>query len=156
MASEIIRRAEARDLEAIVAIVAGASLPVNGVREFRSEFFVSVRDGRVVGCCGLELYGGDALLRSVAVLDDERGRGTGARLVARALADARGRSLRSIALLTTTASGYFARFGFREVGREVVPAAVRASAEFRSVCPSTAACMLLVLDPAGSAVPAPE
>jgi amino-acid N-acetyltransferase len=146
--TEVIRRAGDRDADAIVALVAGAGLPLDGLLE--GDLFVAEREARIVGCCGLEIHGGDALLRSVAVADDERGRGTGARLVERALADALERGLHSVTLLTTTAPGYFPRFGFREVSRDGVPAGVRESEEFRSVCPSTATCMSLRLDRGGA------
>jgi amino-acid N-acetyltransferase len=152
--SEFVRRAEPRDADTVVALVAGAGLPVDGVLdgaggsagESASEFFVAVRAAEIVGCCGLEVYGGDALLRSLAVAEGERGRGTGARLVERALSEARRLGLESVTLLTTSASGYFPRFGFREVGREDVPAGVRESGEFRGVCPSTATVMILRFD----------
>ena len=151
METDTIRRANASDRGAIAAIVAGAGLPHEGVLDETSVFLVAERGSRVVGCCGLELYGDDALLRSVAVADAERGRGTGARLVEHAIADARGRGLASVFLLTTTAAGYFPRFGFREVARDDVPPRVRESDEFRSICPSTAAVMRLALDQAGAA-----
>jgi amino-acid N-acetyltransferase len=150
--TEVIRRAEAGDTDAIVALVAGAGLPLEGIREQSVEFFVAEREARIVGCCGLELYGVDALLRSVAVTDGERGRGTGARLVERALAHALDRGLGTVTLLTTSASGYFPRFGFHEVARGDVPAGVRDSEEFRSVCPSTATCMFLRLGHGADAV----
>jgi amino-acid N-acetyltransferase len=149
--NETIRRAEAADRDAIVTLVTGAGLPQEGVLDEAGAFFVAVRGSRIVGCCGLEVYGGDALLRSVAVAGEERGRGTGARLVEHAISDARERGLASVTLLTTTASGYFPRFGFREAGRDLVPARVRESEEFRSVCPSTATVMLLGLDGASGA-----
>ena len=147
----MIRQAEASDTDAIVAIVAGAGLPVEGIREHAGEYFVAVGGSRVVGCCGLERYGDHALLRSVAVADEARSRGTGGRLVERALSHARELGLASVTLLTTTAAAYFPRFGFRDVDRDEVPAAVRDSEEFRCVCPSTATCMLLALGSASGA-----
>jgi amino-acid N-acetyltransferase len=151
METATIRRAKASDRDTIAALVAGAGLPREGILDEASLFFVAERGSRVVGCCGLELYGDDALLRSVAVLADERGRGTGARLVEHALMDARERGLASVFLLTTTAAGFFPRFGFRDIARDDVPARVRESDEFRSICPSTATVMCLALDHASAA-----
>ena len=151
METDTIRRARGSDRDAIAALVAGAGLPREGVLDEASVFFVAERGSQVVGCCGLEVYGEDALLRSVAVADGVRGRGTGARLVERAIADARGRGLASVILLTTTAAGYFPRFGFRDVARDDVPPRVRESDEFRSICPSTATVMRLALDHASAA-----
>ena len=144
-ADVLIRRAERGDLDAIVALVDGAELPVEGVAERRSDFYVAVLGDRAVGVCGLERYGADALLRSVAVSDEERGRGTGRLLVERALADARELGLASVVLLTTTAADYFRRFGFEEVERGDVPEGVRASGELTHICPSTATAMRLAI-----------
>jgi amino-acid N-acetyltransferase len=146
VATEILRRADAHDADALVALVGDAGLPLDGVADGIAEFFVAERDSRLVGCCGLEDHGDDALLRSVAVVDEVRGRGVGARLVALALSTANERGLRSVTLLTTTAADYFTRFGFRAVDRDEVPERVRASDEFRSVCPSTAVAMLCRFD----------
>jgi amino-acid N-acetyltransferase len=151
METATIRRATASDRDTIAALVAGAGLPREGVLDGASVFFVAERDTRVVGCCGLELYGDDALLRSVAVTPEERSRGTGARLVEHAISYARERTIASVFLLTTTAAAFFPRFGFRDVARDDVPAPVRESDEFRSICPSTATVMRLALDHAGAA-----
>jgi amino-acid N-acetyltransferase len=141
----VIRRAEARDRDAVVGLLAGAGLPVDGVAEHLGDFYVAVRGGEIVGSCGLEVYGPNALLRSVAVSGEERGCGTGRRLVECALADATERGLESVVLLTTSASGYFRRLGFREIGRGEAPGGVRASKEFSHLCPSTATVMRLCL-----------
>ena len=94
-----------------------------------------------MGCAGLEVYGALGLLRSVAVRASTRGAGVGSELVARITAAARAQGLRELFLLTTTAEHYFPRFGFACVGRESVPVAVQASAEFQGACPSTAIVM---------------
>ena len=44
-------------------------------------------------------------------------------------------------LLTTTAASFFAKRGYRPLARDEAPAAVRATAEFRSICPASATCM---------------
>jgi amino-acid N-acetyltransferase len=38
---------------------------------------------------------------------------------------------------------FFSRLGFRAVARDAAPAVLRAGAEFASICPSTATCMML-------------
>jgi amino-acid N-acetyltransferase len=98
-------------------------------------------DGRVVGVAGLELYGEDGLLRSVAVDEDYRGQGLAAALVEAVLQRAQRVGLRSVYLLTTTSRDYFARRGFKDVAREQAPPAIRESWEFKNGCPSTAAFM---------------
>ena len=58
-----------------------------------------------------------------------------------ALAEAAAAGTRDIYLLTTTAGGYFPRFGFTVVSRADVPASVQASVEFTTACPNTATVM---------------
>ena len=50
-------------------------------------------------------------------------------------------------LLTTTAATFFPRFGFREVARADVDAAVRDSVEFTTACPASAVAMRADLAP---------
>jgi len=80
-------------------------------------------------------------LRSVAVHEAYHGMGVGRRLTVAALDLARQRHVEDVYLLTTTASGFFRRFGFVEVSRQRVPSAVQASVEFTSACPDTALAM---------------
>ena len=46
-----------------------------------------------------------------------------------------------LVLLTQTAEPFFATRGYAVIAREAAPAAVRRSAEFRSICPASAICM---------------
>lgn len=135
-----IRRAGPGEREAIRSLLRAAGLPVGGLRETR----LVVAGRPPSGVAGLEIHGTDGLLRSVAVHPDARGTGLGAHLVRHVLADARHAGLGRIYLLTTTAAGYFPRFGFRLTSREAVTGAVRESAEFTALCPASAA--VLVLD----------
>ena len=98
-------------------------------------------DGRVVALAGLELHGEDGLLRSVAVEEDYRRQGLATSLVEAVLQRAQRVGLRSVYLLTTTARDYFVRHGFSDCPREAAPPAIRASWEWTSGCPSTAAFM---------------
>jgi amino-acid N-acetyltransferase len=74
-----------------------------------------------------------------------RGRGSAQRLTRERLRWAAARGLDTVYLMTTTAAGFFPRLGFEPVARDQVPAAVRGSLQFASVCPSTAAVMALRL-----------
>jgi predicted N-acetyltransferase YhbS len=88
----------------------------------------------------------------VAVAPGWQGRGVGEALVGTLMAQARRRGLREVCLLTTTAEGWFTRFGFERRERASVPPALRASAEFQGACPDGAVLMGLSL--AGTASPA--
>jgi len=133
----MIRRAEPRDLPAVLALLAEAQLPTEGVADHLHSFFVDDDDGRIVASAGLELHGEVALLRSLAVASDSRGTGLGAALLRRALSDAQGRA-GDVYALTTTAERYLSRFGFEPVPRDAVPRRLFESRELQDACPDSA------------------
>jgi len=143
--SYLIAHARDDDLPAVMALLRDSRLPEAGLHEHRGSIFVARAGERVVGCAALELYGEQALLRSVAVAEEWRGRGVGVRLTEAAIEGARGRDVRTLYLLTETATQFFPRFGFALVEREAISGDLTQSVEFTSACPSTAAAMKLDL-----------
>ena len=137
----VVRAATPNDLEHVERLLSAAALPLAGVREHFDGFVVAERDGSIVGCAAVERYTSAGLLRSVAVDQSERSRGTGAVLVEQCIANAADAGIDTLVLLTTTAERYFPRFGFEVVDRTAVPEAVRESAEFRGACPASATVM---------------
>ncbi len=137
----VIEPTEPRDLAAVGSLLVASSLPAGDLGAANQLFFVAREAGALVGCVGLEIYDSAALLRSLAVVPALQGTGVGRALCRRALDEARIRGVLTLYLLTTTAERYFARKGFRTIGRDQVPARVRTSAEFGSLCPASAACM---------------
>lgn len=152
-----LRSARPDDVAAVERLLGASGLPTAGVAELladRPEDFVVVESadarGDLVAVAGLEVCGGDALLRSVAVDPAWRGRGLGGDLVRRLIGAADARGLRALYLLTTTAEHYFPRLGFARVDRVDVPAGIAATVEFRSACPASAIAMERPLARAGA------
>ena len=139
------RLSEPDDDVPLRALLTAAELPSQDVRYGRQEFILAHRGGALVGSAGLERHGDVALLRSLAVVGELRGRGLGAQLYERIIGLAKQRGIQTTYLLTTTAERFFAARGFEKVGRAGVPEALSATPEFRSLCPSTAVCMQGVL-----------
>ena len=134
--------ARSRDEQAIKRLLAAAQLPIDDISAKSLEHFLVMRDGdAIVGVVGLDLSGDFALLRSLAVVDAERGRGVGDRLVAAAEAHAAGHAVRDLYLLTTTADQYFARRGYQTSDRNEAPAELQQMPQFKSLCPSTSVLM---------------
>jgi amino-acid N-acetyltransferase len=77
----------------------------------------------------------------VVVAQPWRCRGLADLLVNDRIQAARAASLHAVYLLTTTAVEYFASRRFRAVLRAQVPAELRSSPEFTSICPASAACL---------------
>ena len=144
-----IRGARGEDRDAVAAQLERTALPPDGLDEqFGDAYAVALADGEIVGAAGVEVYGRAGLLRSVAVDPGWQGHGVGRRLTEERLRWAAARGLDTVYLLTTTAGGYFPRLGFAPVAREEVPAEVRGSLQFASVCPSTAAVLALRMEKA--------
>lgn len=141
MAAANIRPAAATESVAIRELLASAGLPVDDLDTSTIEWWVADREGELAGVVGLERHGQAGLLRSLAVNDRIRGGGLGRRLVERIELHARSQGLSQLVLLTQTASNFFSRLGYERVERQTIPAAVRDSAQFRSICPASAACM---------------
>lgn len=144
-----IRPARNRDLAAVRALLAAAGLPGEDVGGHVATAVVGVQGGAVVACGALEPLGRVALLRSVAVAPEWRGRGWGGRVTAELLALAEALGMAEAWLLTTTAERWFVARGFERVPREAAPAVLRGTAQFARLCPDSAALMVKRLGPAG-------
>ena len=119
-----------------VAALAAADLPACG----RNGQCYATADGGGFGM--IEGEGADRLLRSVVVPAPQRGTGAGTRLVHLLASQAAGTGAARLWLLTTTAAVFFRRLGWRAVPRDAAPAAIRASDQFTSLCPSSATLMM--------------
>ena len=133
----------AADLPGVIALLQDCGLPGDdlGADSFAHfELAIDVQ-GRIVGVAGFDRAGRDALLRSLAVTPDWRGRGLGEQLVARREAAAKVAGVSRFFLLTTSAVDYFRRLGYHDVPRADVPTAISAHAQFHSLCPASAQCL---------------
>jgi N-acetylglutamate synthase-like GNAT family acetyltransferase/SAM-dependent methyltransferase len=137
-----IAPAQPEDYAAMAALLGEVDLPTDGLAEHFGAAWVARAGAVIAGTAALEVYGDAALLRSVAVRPAYRGEGIGERLVRAALAWAQQDGVSNVYLLTSTAGAYFPRLGFRAVERSGVPAAVRDSVEFTTVCPASALVMV--------------
>lgn len=136
-----LRYAKETDWPAVRPLLEANGLPTSGAESHIVTFIVATSEAVIVGVAGAEVYGDVALVRSVAVAPDHHGRGIGETLIWRLLQQLKESGIRQAFLLTTTATGYFARFGFKQLRREKAPLALYASTEFRGACPEGAAFM---------------
>ena len=104
----------------------------------------SVRNtpGQLVGFGGLELYGDCALLRSVVVVADQRGRGFGQAITRQLLDQAHRDGAGAVYLLTDTAAPFFQNLGYTPIDRAAAPAAILHTRQAASLCPASAALMV--------------
>ena len=103
--------------------------------------------GKIVGAAGVEVYGSEALLRSVVVSSEMRGNGLGRRLTEDRLRWAADHGITEVYLLTTDADLYWKERGFRVVERADAPSGVRSSKQWAGGCSSTAIAMKKKVEP---------
>ena len=115
-------------------------LPVSDLNVEEVKLLVAVKEGTITGCIGLELYGNDGLLRSLAVKPGCKNQGIAGQLLSNLYQYARSKGIKTLHLLTTTADQYFLKKGFEIGERESAPEQIKKTTEFSSICPSTAVC----------------
>lgn len=130
-------------LALVVELLHTNKLPYEDIR-LSNSLFLSYHDedGRLIGSGGLEFYSQYALLRSVAVDPEMRGRSIGKHIVNDLLERAGDRAVNEVYLLTETAHDFFLKSGFADIKRDSVPSEVKVSSEFSSVCPVSASVMV--------------
>ncbi len=114
------------------------NLPTEDLND-ETSLFGTFENDELIGIAGVELYGENALIRSVCVDETYRSKGMAEILTEHIEQYAKRKGAGTLYLLTTTAENYFKRKGFVKVNRQEVPEAVKQSSEFSTVCPSIAA-----------------
>jgi N-acetylglutamate synthase-like GNAT family acetyltransferase len=118
---------------AVAAALAKAGLANDDVEEARHLFWRFETDDEMpVGFGGLELYGQDALLRSIVTLPPMRNKGIGTAIVAMLETEAGLHGSHTIWIVSHTAAPFFERRGYAKCEPTVVPHSVRATREFQA------------------------
>jgi amino-acid N-acetyltransferase len=134
----------------VVALLDAEGLPISDLTQAHLEhFFFTGSDGAPTAIVGLEIYGPDALLRSLVVGSAARTQGVGTALVRHAEGYAAAHRVRAVYLLTNTAEDYFEHRGYRRIDRTQAPPAIQSTREFASLCPASSAFMIKRLNPTG-------
>jgi len=129
----------------IEALLQQCELPYQDCNEHLDKFFGISSGDKLVVIGALQINGATALLRSIAVPPENRGLGLAAAMTQHLLGVARSNGVSELYLLTETAEGYFTRFGFYPIERDRVPAEIKSTRQFESLCPSSAQIMRLDL-----------
>lgn len=129
------------DLDEVESLLDQNDLPTADLHANEIRLFCARADGELVGVGGLEVYGPDALLRSVVTDPSVRGEGYGTSLVDALEERAAALGATELYLLTTTAATFFGDLDYREVDRESAPRSIRETTQFSTLCPDSATCM---------------
>jgi len=129
--------------DGLKAALVKTGLPADDVIEAKSLFWRFETAADIpAGFGGLEVHGGDALLRSVVTLPPLRRMGIGSAIVTTLEGEARALKCRSIYIVTTSEADFFGRLGYAACARSDVPDAVRQSSHFSRLCCANGTVML--------------
>ena len=124
----MIRKAkldDVRDIQRLIKLYAprGGVLPrsLSEVYDHLRDFFLFVRNRKVVGICALHICWDDlAEIRSLAVKEEDQNKGVGARLVKACLKESTLLGVKRVFALTYEPE-FFERLGFERVDKSVLP-----------------------------------
>lgn len=126
--------------QSAIAMLQGYNLPVSDIDD-KTLLYVLVNNDKVIGTAGLEILDTCALLRSVSIAKEVQGKGYG-RIINDGMEKfAKEKGVNCMCLLTTTAQDFFNKQGYCVINRDDVPDEIKQTAEFSSLCPSSAVLM---------------
>ncbi|MFZ1806841.1 MAG: arsenic resistance N-acetyltransferase ArsN2 [Cyclobacteriaceae bacterium] len=134
-------------LEAFTGQLKTAGLPYEDLSTEEHVLIGYYEDDKLIGTGGIEIYGNYGLIRSVSITAHNRGKKLGSQIAQHLIDKAKEKKLTGLYLLTETAKDFFLKIGFEVIDRNDVAKPVHASSEFSHVCPVTATCMYLQLQP---------
>ncbi len=124
----MIRKAKLKDVKEIQRLIRlystrGDILPrsLSELYDHLRDFFIFIRNRKVVGICALHICWEDlGEIRSLAVEEDARRKGIGARLVKACLDEAKSLGVKRVFALTYQPE-FFNELGFKEVDKTALP-----------------------------------
>lgn len=146
MLNVILKKATEEHLSRIVKLLKENDLPYEDIPSKMNCLFLGYADSQFVGIGGLEIHENYGLLRSLAVEELARGQGYGKAICRKLIDYAKEKRIIKIYLLTETAETFFAKLRFEKIDRSAAPPAIQKTAEFTTLCPDSAACMMLELN----------
>ncbi len=126
--------------EDVMDLLQQQKLPVSDIKE-ETLLYTLTEGDHVIGTAGLDIFEGCALLRSVSVLGETRGKGYGKILTGKVEQLAKENGISSMYLITHTAKDFFERQGYLVIDRTMAPDAIKQTDQFTGLCPSSAVVM---------------
>jgi amino-acid N-acetyltransferase len=132
--------ASQNSFSAAIALLKKNNLPTEDLDPGKQLFVVEEGD-EVIATIAVEYDYNNALLRSLSVSEDKRRTGIGAELVRFVEDYVAEQGVQNIFLLTTTASHFFSRRGYKTVDRSDVPDFIKNTKEYSFICASSSILM---------------
>lgn len=136
----IIKPYKEEDKTRVLELLSKTQLPIDDLNTLKLKNFLVAhsQDHNVAGVIGVEPFDETGLLRSLAVHNDYRSTGLGRALTIGLELMAHRLGIKTLYLLTTTATDFFIKLQYRVVQRADAPQAITGSREFSQLCPVSA------------------
>ena len=108
-------------------------LPVSDINE-DTLLYILLDGEKPVGTAGLDIFDDCALLRSISVTGEVRGKGYGRTLIEQIERFAKDSGISSMYLITHTAKVFFERQGYLVIDRTTAPDAIKQTDQFTGLC----------------------
>lgn len=135
------RNANTTDVLVIKKLLNHSNLPSNDFEKHIENFIVIEENNTIIGLGGLEAYDKVGLVRSIVVESNYRNNGIAKDIYLLIEKRAYNLGIRTLYLLTDTATEYFRKLGFKIKKRSDVPIPIMETKQFKEFCPSSATLM---------------
>jgi amino-acid N-acetyltransferase len=132
------------ELDKALKLLASNQLPTIDIGK-NVELYTVYDHQNLIGTIGLEAYDTEGLLRSFCLDFEVQNKGFGSQILTIFEGIIKEKGIHNLYLLTTTAKGFFEKNNYKIISREDVSEAIRQTAEFKGVCPSSAIVMKKVI-----------
>ncbi len=124
-------------------LLENCGLPISDldIKKFENFLYVGAVDNPV-GIIGLEIFNSVALIRSLAVSKEARGKGYAKLLVSAIESLAISKNINELYLLTETAEAFFKKMNYCSIQKGLAPESIKNTSEYSSVCPQSAVLMI--------------
>lgn len=140
-ASTVLKMAVTQtERQEVMDLLQQQKLPVSDIKEDTLLYTLAEGD-QVIGTAGMDIFESCALLRSVSILGNTRGKGYGKILTGKVEQLAKENGISSMYLITHTAKDFFERQGYWVIDRTTAPDAIKQTDQFTGLCPSSAVVM---------------
>jgi len=124
----------------VISLLGQQKLPVTDINE-DTLLYLLLDGDNAMGTVGLDIFNDCALLRSVSIVKDARGRGFGKILNEQIEQFAKESGINCMYLITHSAKDFFDHQGYCVIDRTTAPEAIKQTEQFTGLCPSTAVVM---------------
>jgi len=129
-----------KERQEVFSLLTQQNLPITDIKEDTLLYFLLDAD-KVMGTAGLDIFDDCAMLRSVSVVADARGKGYGKIMNEQIEKFAKESGISCMYLITHTAKDFFDRQGYCVIDRATAPDAIKQTEQFTGLCPSSAVVM---------------